>query len=329
MNNTPVHHSYPLLGIDISKATFDARLVLDSAHSHHQQFANDAKGFAALDRWLAQHGVRRCYAGLEATGPYGHALLWHLHSHQHAVSLLNPRHVKDFARSQGRRVKTDVADAMVIAQFLRSHQPRLWSPPAPSIAQLQALVRRRHQLMVMMGAERNRLAQAPTCMKPGIRRLIGLLRKEVVSMDKSMAKLIIADTHLQKAERLLRSIPAVGAQVAATILSEVPALSSFARARDVAAFAGLTPSIHQSGTSVRRRGAMSKEGSALLRKMLFMAALNVAKRPDNPLHATFAALVARGKAKASAIGAIMHKIIRIAFGVLKHETPFVPSLAKL
>jgi hypothetical protein len=74
---------------------------------------------------------------------------------------------------------------------------------------------------------------------------------------------------------------------------------------------------------------MSKEGSALLRKMLYMAALQAVKRPSNAFHKTYMAFVARGKAKMCALGAIMHKLIRVAFGVLKHQTPFVQNFAKI
>jgi transposase len=97
----------------------------------------------------------------------------------------------------------------------------------------------------------------------------------------------------------------------------------------VAAFAGLTPCLVQSGTSVHRRGRLTKEGSALLRKMLCMAALQAAGRPTNALHQCYKAFVARGKSKMCAIGAIMHKLIRLAFGVLKHNHPFVENFAKI
>ena len=74
---------------------------------------------------------------------------------------------------------------------------------------------------------------------------------------------------------------------------------------------------------------MTKEGSALLRKMLYMAALQAVKRKTNAFHPCYQAFIERGKAKMCAIGAIMHKIIRVAFGVLKHDTPFAPHLARL
>jgi transposase len=97
----------------------------------------------------------------------------------------------------------------------------------------------------------------------------------------------------------------------------------------VAAFAGLTPKVAQSGTSVQRRGSMTREGSALLRKMLYMAALQAVKRPANAFHPTYRQMVERGKAKMVALTALMHKILRVAFGVLKHDTPFAPNLARL
>mgnify|MGYP003398719377 CR=1 FL=1 len=81
--------------------------------------------------------------------------------------------------------------------------------------------------------------------------------------------------------------------------------------------------------TMRRRGGMTKEGSALLRKMLYMAALQSVKRTTNAFHPLYASFVARGKAKMCALGAIMHKLIRIAFGVLKHQTKFAPNLARM
>ena len=74
---------------------------------------------------------------------------------------------------------------------------------------------------------------------------------------------------------------------------------------------------------------MTKEGSALLRKMLYMAALQAVKRTTNAFHQCYLDFVKRGKPKMCALGAIMHKIIRVAFGVLKHDNPFVKNFAKL
>lgn len=327
----PQYPNHPLLGIDVSKLTFDACLLLGDGGKASIELPNDPDGFARLDTWLSQHGAARTLAGLEATGPYGVPLLWHLHTRGNLTAQINPRRVKDYARSQGRRVKTDKTDAHLIAQLLRhSEHLVLWQPPKEGLCQLQALVRRRQDLLDALQAERNRLA---ACSTPAVRasldRQIRCIKAEARQIDKEIDTQVMDVPEIQKSERLLRSIDGVGRMVAVTILAEVPQISAFTRARDLAAFAGLTPSLTESGTSVRKRGRMTKEGSALLRKMLYMAALQSVKRTGNAFHGVYNSLVARGKAKKIALGAIMHKIIRVAFGVLKHETPFVKNLAKI
>jgi len=321
----------PLLGIDVSKLSFDACLLLCNGSKARAQFSNNAQGFAKLDTWLKEYHALKVLSGLEATGAYGVALLWHLHTQGHVTCQLNPRRIKDYARSQGRRVKTDRNDAALIASYLNSAERLVtWEPPAQALSDLQALVRRRQDLMDALQAERNRrAANMSPIIKASLERQIKHLQTEVAAINQAIDSHVLAHAPLQKSVRLLCSIDGIGRMVAVTILSEVPAISAFARARDVAAFAGLTPCLTESGTSVRRRGRMSKEGSALLRKMLYMAALQAVKRHNNAFHKTYLAFVARGKAKMCALGAIMHKLMRVAFGVLKHQTPFIQSFAKI
>ena len=328
--NDPRFSHLTLLGIDVSKATFDAHLV-QGTQTHSAQFANHPEGFAQCEAWLTAHGAPQTLAGLEATGPYGMQLLWHLHSAGHVVCLLNPRHVKDYGRSQGRRIKTDRSDAALIVAHLKAcERLRPWQPPTQMLVELQAMVRRRQQLQNAQQAERNRLDSVhTTVVAASLQRQIQQLKTELAVLDKAIDQLVLQHRELQHSVRLLRSIPGIGRMVAVTILAEVPALSAFNRARDVAAFAGLTPCVVQSGTSVRRKGRLTKEGSALLRKMLYMAALQAAGRPTNALHHSYKAFVARGKSKMCALGAIMHKLIRIAFGVLKHNHPFVENFARI
>lgn len=333
MNPDPA--TTPRLGIDISKLSFDACLHLPDATIRAAAFPNNAQGFAKLDAWLQTHvKTRPLLAGLEATGSYGTGLLWHLHTQGHRLYLLNPRWIKNFARSQGRRVKTDSQDAALIAAYLKSAddlQP--WQPPAQALAELQALVRRRAQLLDDTQAQRNRLEalhdSASAMVAASLKRQIKQLEAELKRIEDAIDKHLLQHPALQHSMRLLQSIDGIGRVVAMTILAEVPVISAFDRARDLAAFSGLTPALAQSGTSLRRRGAMTKQGSAALRKQLYMAALQAAKRTNNAFHKSFCDFVERGKSKMCALGAIMHKLIRVAFGVLKHNTPFIKNFARL
>jgi transposase len=323
--------SLPVAGIDVSKRRFDVCLLQRDGTKAAASFDNHDQGFAQLDGWLKAHHADKILAGLEATGPYGVSLLWHLHAQGQSVCQLNPRHLKHYARSQGRRVKTDRTDAALIASYLKNTERlHLWQPPAQALIELQALVRRRQELMAALQAERSRLDSCRNALvHASLQRQIAHLKEELAQIDQALDTHVLEHRELQKDMRLLQSIDGIGQKVAQTILAEVPAINAFSRARDVAAFAGLTPTLAQSGTSVRRRGRMSKEGSALLRKMLYMAALQAVKRPHNAFHPMYEGFLLRGKAKMCAIGAIMHKLIRVAFGVLKHQKPFVLNFAKI
>ena len=107
----------PVLGLDVAKASVQAELR-SSSNKVRFGFANNAKGFAQLARILKEHNVPKVWAGLEATGPYSHALALWLDAQGHCVSLLNPRRVKQYARSAGNRNKTDLLDAAIIADFV-------------------------------------------------------------------------------------------------------------------------------------------------------------------------------------------------------------------
>jgi len=118
----------PVLGLDVAKKSIQAELRIAGKNVRFG-FANNPKGFAQLARILDQHNAPKIWAGLEATGPYSHALALWLHARAHRVSVLNPRRVKQYARSAGNRNKSDRLDAAVVADFLCAHRPAAWRPP--------------------------------------------------------------------------------------------------------------------------------------------------------------------------------------------------------
>jgi|SRR5947209_776341 len=132
----------PALGIDISKLKFNVSLIQPSGKLKHRVFPNTAAGFEQLREWLAKLGVERVHACLEATGTYSEALALFLCEAGHLVSVVNPAAVKAFAQSRLSRTKTDKVDAELIARFTVAQTPPCWTPPAPEVQELQALVRR-------------------------------------------------------------------------------------------------------------------------------------------------------------------------------------------
>ena len=315
----------PVLGLDVAKKSVQAELR-NSSNKVRFGFANNAKGFAQLARILKEHDVPKVWAGLEASGPYSQALALWLYAQGHRVSLLNPRRVKHYARSAGNRNKTDLLDAAVIADFVCAHQPVAWQPPTLEVAQLQALVRRREELSLMLQAEKNRLEGIAPNVRSSLEHVIATLSTEKARLEKLITQHVLSHQQLSRDHQLLCTIKGIGSLTAAILLAEMARPGQVERARQAAAHAGLVPRREESGTSVRRNRGLGKEGNRYLRKALYMPAL-VAIKYNAPLRHFASRLRAAGKPKMSIVCAIMRKLIHIAFGVLKHQKPFNPSLA--
>ena len=316
---------YKFLGIDVAAAKFDVALLGADDRFRHHTFSNSQTGFTALSKWLRERGASDLHACLEATGTYGVALATHLHEAGLTVSVVNPACIKAFAASELRRTKTDRVDAAVIARFCRAMQPAPWQPPAPEVAALQALVRRRESLHQLRTQEHNRLAvpELPAAVRASLTRVLQALEDEMQRIERQISDHIDQHPGLREKRDLLASIPGIGPATAHTLLSEMAA-TSFSSARQLAAYAGLVPQERQSGSSVQGKARLSKRGNARLRKGLYWPAI-VAMR-HNPVLAAFARrLREAGKPTMVIIAAVMRKLLHIAFGVLKHQRPFDPN----
>jgi transposase len=325
----PAIPALPVMGIDVAKATLRVCLLRPGAlRSEEADFPNTPDGFAALDRWLAGLGAPRTRAGLEATGHYSSAVLHHLHAAGHFVSLFNPRWIKDYARSEGRRNKTDAADARVIARYVQTHISRAWQPRTPAQEALLALSRRRDTARRTLTAEKLRLESSCAAVRHLIKLSIAHYERQLQAIDKAMRDLLAKDPALHRRCILLESIPGIGRVTAATLLAELPELECFERVRDVAAWAGLTPALCESGTSVRGRARMNRQGNGRLRKALYMPAVVLLRsKAAHALSSFRDRLQAAGKPPMVVIGALMRKLFQTACGVLKHGQSFNPSLA--
>jgi transposase len=314
-----------ILGIDVSKATLDV-VLLTPDHSYHQVFDNDPKGFVKLKNWLTRYDAGYLHVCMEATGQYGLPVAEVLYSWGHDISIVNPFCIKSYANARLSRNKTDKLDAAIIADFCLSQNPRLWTPPHPVYKDLRYLTRYHDKLKGMRQQERNRLQSGITSSTVihAIRQHIAYLDQSIKEIEKSISDLIHQHDFLYQKFLLLTSIKGIGKVGAAVLLAEIQDIHLFGSASQLAAFAGVTPTQHSSGSSGYKPSRMSKAGNVYLRKALFFPAI-VAKQ-HNPIIRSFCErLAARGKAPMSCIGAAMRKLLHIAFGVLTSGTPFDPN----
>ncbi len=156
---------------------------------------------------------------------------------------------------------------------------------------------------------------------------IAFLDEEITRTEELIRSHIDQHPHLREQRQLLVSIPGIGETTAAKLLAEILDVKLYTGARQLAAFAGLVPRLHESGKSVKRKARLSKTGAPRLRKALYFPAIAAIKH--NPtIKAMSVRLKERGKCPMQIIGAAMRKLVHLAYGVLKSGKPFDPALAK-
>jgi len=313
-----------ILGIDIAKDTFQVTL-LKAGRTSAAAFANDSAGFQQLTTWLKRRKARTVWACLEATGRYGDDLAEYLYDQGHTVSVVNPLAIKRYAESQLTRNKTDAVDARLIADYCATHQPAAWSPPAPEIRELRELARQYESLQTSRQQAHNRLTSGfqSAMVLAQLQAQVDLLDQQLTEVQEQMRQHIDRHPDLKRQRELLDSIPGIAELTATKLVAED--LGRFDSARSLAAYAGLTPHNQTSGSSVRRRPKLSKIGKISLRRALYFPA--IAAKRKSVFQALYQRLLAQGKCKMAALGAVMHKLLRVAYGVLKSGRPFDPNHA--
>jgi transposase len=322
-----------IIGIDVSKAKLDCLWLRDSVSlkAKSKVFPNTPAGHQALLAWaLKQTGeaVTELHGVMEATGIYHEGLAYALHEAGTRVSVVNPAQLRDYAKSLGTRTKTDKKDALVIARFGATQQPRLWQPEPPEVRRLKALIARLEAVKQDIQRELNRLEKAQISQTSAdvvcsIETVYQQLNEEKARLETLIDEHIDQHPGLKQDRDLLESIPGVGPVISQHMVALLRS-RPFEAAPQCAAFLGLVPVQHESGASVRGRVHLSKAGNAQLRAKLYMAAL-VATRHNPDIRRQYERLLRHGKSKMSALGAAMRKLVQICFGVLKHQTPYLPQ----
>jgi transposase len=312
------------IGVDVSKKKLDAAMLLADGKYRSKVFTNDLDGFGKLVEWIDANvsaGRIQVHVCMEATGIYHEALALFLHERQIALSVANPLLVKRFMESERVRNKTDAGDAKALARFCDRTAPELWEAPSPAVRTLQALAGRLEALQEMKQSESNRLDVAHGAVRQSIQGVLERLERSIAEMRTLMTQTIDDDPDLKRRRELLESVPGLGDKTIPQLLAYIGRPERFKSVKALIAYAGLTPMIRQSGTSVNMTRGTHPLGNPQLRQALYFPAM-VAGR-YNPLVAAFwQKLKAQNKPDKVIVVACMHKLLSIAYGVLKSNLPF-------
>lgn len=300
------------VGVDVSKESLD---MVEYSTGEIRSFGNDDAGIAEAMTWLKQ--VKPTITVMEATGGMEVSLYIALQEANLPVAVINPRQIRDFAKSMGILAKTDKVDAKVLARYAATIQPEARPLPDEQARQLNTLVTRRRQLVEMIIAEGNRVTTTrDKTIKHRIHAHIDWLKQELADVDKGMSQMMKENPVWHAKDKLLQSVPGVGPVLSATLIAELSELGSLNR-KKIAALAGVAPLNHDSG---KHRGERSIWGGRCsVRQPLYMATLT-AVRFNPTIRMFYERLLANGKTKKVALIACMHKLLMILNVMLKHNS---------
>jgi len=305
------------VGIDVSKKSWDVFLL---PLRKTLKLNADDHGLKQLREALPPAGT--CLIVLEASGGYEARLVAELIDAGHKVARVNPRQVRDFARSLGRLAKTDRIDAEVLALFAQKIEPRSCEKQPEKQQEIDALVSRRRQLVQMKSAEQTRLHQVPKGKaRKSVSHILDELRKEIDVIDAEIANLIEENDEWNKLATQLATVPGVGTVTSHTLVAELPELGKLNR-QQIASLVGLAPFNWDSGMMRGKRAIWG--GRPSVRSTLYMAVLPA--RKFNPVIRQFAdRLEKAGKPFKVMITACMRKLLIILNTMVRNGTNWNPK----
>jgi transposase len=324
-------HVMRYFGIDVSRDRLDCAAIneLGERSARPRSFANDADGVRSLIIWVLAHDPGQArQVVMEATAAYHELAATRLHFAGVVVAVVNAAKVRSLARGLGMLSKTDLIDALVLAQYARLAQPRSWQPADLPLQQFNAMLMRLDALEANLRRELNRLDQAElratsTYVMDSLNETIAFLRRQCTAMRRAISAHVRTNETLKVTVERLRTIPAIG-EKSANRMAALLGTNAFTSAKQAAAFLGLIPVKTESGVSVKGRTRLSKAGNPRIRASLYMAAI-VAKRINPDVKALYDRLTAAGKTKMSALGACMRKLVHLCYGVTKSGRDYVPN----
>jgi len=304
-------------GIDISHLVFD---VTDPEGTHYQ-FKNNPSGFRKFAKLL--DGDSHCV--MEATGYYHYQLAYHLLESGTRVSVENPLAVKRFIQMKLSKVKTDKSDSRLICEYAKQVELKLWKGNSREQTECLQMARLLDVYTKQCTMIKNKLHGEEVLGNPS-RAVVSSLNRSKKHIEKEMAELekkllmTVKRAH-QEVLTCVRSIPGIGTKTGVMLIVLTGGFERFSSASELCSYAGLTPIIRNSGSSVNGRSRISKMGNQKLRSLLFMCSFSAVKY-NRACKAIYDRIVAKGKSKKLALIAVCNKLLKQAFAVAKSRLKY-------
>lgn len=328
--NDPVYHKVGLeegdmtnekkwIGIDVSGAELAAGVY---PSGEIKAFSYDPEGIWGLITFISPFKPELII--LEATGGLEAGVAAELYNAGLPVCVVNPRQVRDFAKSLGILAKTDNIDAVVLGRYGEAIKPQVRPLPNEEERAIKEMVARRRQLVEMLVQEKNRYSRASKKTGPDIMKHIKWLEKRIKDLDNDLSDAVKKSPIWSEKGNILKSVPGVGDILSTTLISDLPELGALGK-KEIAALVGVAPFNCDSGKMHGRRRVWG--GRSNVRRVLYMSV--IAGLRFNPIiKAFYERLVATGKKPKLALTACMRKLLVILNAMVKNKQVWKPELIK-
>jgi transposase len=296
-------------------------------------FANTTKGFKQLLQWIAEVSSKDATVlyVMEATGVYHEKLAYYLIANDCRVSIVLPNKVNAFAKTCTSKKQDDQQASKVLAEFGCVKHLDEWQPPHPLFANLKQLTREKRQLQQELTLIKNQLHAEQTkaiTASASIKRMKArsrLIEKQIIEVEKEITDLVNQDASIKEKIDKVCTIPGVGLQTAVTVMAETNGFNLIRNSRQLVSYAGLDVIQKQSGTSVRGRVHISKQGNPHLRHCLYFPSFSAVKY-NKPLRNLYHRIVEKQAVKMKGYVAVQRKMLMLIYTLWKKNEVYNPSI---
>jgi transposase len=308
-------------GVDISAEVLDAYFEDIQGQKTHLQVSNSKTGFKKLVKQTGED----CHFVMEATGVYHLNFIFFLEELGLVFSVVNALQIKRYIQMHLERNKSDKKDAKRIYEYGLERNPLPYQMPEKAYFECRSLNNAIHDLTKEITKFTNQLHSLKKT--PFGTKSIELSFEKIVrklKTEKADLELQLQDKLQQwvgETLQLVTSVKGIGSRAASELIIYTQGFKDMQSYRQLISYAGLSPTERSSGSSIRGRVRICKQGGKTLRNILFMCALN-AKKTNASCRALYDRLVEKGKNKKVALIAVCNKLLKIVFGVVKNRVSY-------
>ena len=312
-------------GLLVSNGNFICKLT--------KVFTNTTKGFKQLLQWIVEVSSKEVpvlYV-MEATGVYHEKLAYYLIANNCRVSIVLPNKVNAFAKTCTSKKQDDQQASKVLAEFGCVKQLDEWQPPHQLFAALKQLTREKQQLQQELTLIKNQLHAEQTkavTASASIRRMKArcrLIEKQIIEVEKETTDLVNQEASIKEKIEKVCTIPGIGLQTAVIVIAETNGFNLIRNARQLVSYAGLDVIQKQSGTSVRGRSHISKQGNPHLRQCLYFPSFSAVKY-NKPIQNLYNRIVEKQAIKMKGYVAVQRKMLMLIYTLWKKNETYNASI---